>query len=53
MTNIESTNKNNAKVSNASTVANPTMEGRASTLKQTREKKKEESAADKKRKNAK
>ena len=57
MTNIESTNKNNTKVSNATTftttVANPTMEGRASTLKQTREKEKEESAADKKRKNAK
>jgi ferritin-like metal-binding protein YciE len=55
MTNIESTNKINTSVSNATTttVANPTMEGRASTLKQTREKEKEESAADKKRKNAK
>jgi ferritin-like metal-binding protein YciE len=56
MTNIESTNKINTSVSNATTsttVANPTMEGRASTLKQTREKEKEESASDKKRKNAK
>jgi ferritin-like metal-binding protein YciE len=52
MTNIGPKNKNNTSVSNATastTAVNPTMEWRASALKQSREKEKEESVADKKR----
>jgi ferritin-like metal-binding protein YciE len=51
MTTMEHKNKNNTKVSSTatSTTVNPTMEGRASTLKQSREKERIESAADKKR----
>jgi Domain of unknown function (DUF892) len=51
MTNIKPKNKNNTKVSSgtAPTTVNPTMEWRASTLKQSREREKEESVADKKR----
>ena len=50
MTNIKPKNKNNTSVSNATastTAVNPTMEWRASALKQSREKEKEESVADK------
>jgi ferritin-like metal-binding protein YciE len=55
MTTIETKNKNNTKVSNAttSTTVNPTMEWRASTLKQTRERENIESAADNKKTKAK
>jgi ferritin-like metal-binding protein YciE len=55
MTTIEPKNKNNTKVSSAttSTTVSPTMEGRASTLKQSREKEKEESAVDNKKTKAK
>jgi hypothetical protein len=51
MTNIKPKNKNNTKVSSgtAPTTVNPTMEWRASTLKQSREREKEESVADKKK----
>ena len=52
MTNIKPKNKNNTKVSNATTV-NPTMEWRASTLKQSRERENIESAADNKKTKAK
>src|SRR6187200_637176 len=56
MTNIGPKNKNNTSVSNATastTAVNPTMEWRASALKQSREKEKEESVADKKKTKAK
>jgi ferritin-like metal-binding protein YciE len=51
MTTIEPKNKNNTKGSSAttSTTVSPTMEGRASTLKQSRENEKEESAVDNKK----
>jgi ferritin-like metal-binding protein YciE len=51
MTTIEPKNKNNTKVSNAttSTTVNPTVEWRASTLKQSRERENIESAADNKK----
>jgi hypothetical protein len=52
MTNIKPKNKNNTKVSSATastTAVNPTMEWRASALKQSREKEKEESVTDKKK----
>ncbi|HET7345514.1 MAG TPA: DUF892 family protein [Nitrososphaeraceae archaeon] len=51
ITTIESKNKNNTKVSNASTstTVNPTMEWLASTLKQSRERENIESAADSKK----
>jgi hypothetical protein len=52
MTNIEPKNKNNTKVSSAttSTTVNPTMEWRASTLKQSRERENIESTDNKKTK---
>ena len=55
MTNIKPKNKNNTKVLSATTytAVNPTMEWRASALKQSREKEKEESVADKKKTKAK
>jgi ferritin-like metal-binding protein YciE len=56
MTNIGPKNKNNTSVSNATastTAVNPTMEWRASALKQSREKEKEESVTDKKKTKAK
>ena len=52
MTTIEPKNKNNMKVSNATTV-NPTVEWRASTLKQSRERENIEPAADNKKTKAK